>query len=65
MATPIVAGVCALILEASQWSRNQKNRCELVKQLLKSTAKPLPYTADVCGVGLIDAAAALSKLLTK
>jgi len=62
MATPIVAGICALILEASQWTRSQVDRCELVKQAVKSTAKVLPYTADDCGVGLIDAQAAISKV---
>jgi len=62
MATPIVAGICALILEAAEWSSSQSDRCELVKQTIKSTAKKLPYTADDCGVGLIDAQAAINKV---
>ena len=62
MATPIVSGICALILEAAQWTSNEKNRCELVKNLIKSTAKSLPFTADECGVGLIDANAAIKGL---
>lgn len=62
MATPIVAGICALILEAAQWTADKKDRCEAVKQLIKSTAKPLPYTYDECGVGLIDAYAAIQKV---
>ena len=63
MATPIVAGICALILEAAPfWTKEYKERCAAVKQLLKSTAKPLAYTADECGVGLVDAKAAIEAL---
>ena len=62
MATPIVAGICALILEASKWTSSQRDRCELVKQAIKSTAKKIPYTADDCGVGLIDAQAAINQV---
>ena len=62
MATPIVAGICALILEASKWTSDQHDRCELTKQVIKSTAKKLPYTADDCGVGLIDAQAAINQV---
>lgn len=62
MSCPVVSGICALILEASQWTSKQKNRCELVKNVLKTTAKPLPYTYDECGAGLIDAYAAIKKV---
>ena len=62
MATPIVAGVCALILEAAQWTVRTPGRCELVKQALKTTVKALPYTPNDAGVGLIDANAAIKKV---
>jgi subtilisin family serine protease len=62
MATPVVAGICALVLEAAKWASDKKNRCELVKQTLKKTAKKLPYTADDCGVGLVDALAAIKEV---
>ncbi len=62
MACPHIAGICGLILVASQWTSARKNRCELVKTLLKSTAKRLPYTANQCGVGLVDANAALKEI---
>lgn len=63
MATPVVAGICALILEAAPgWTKDYKERCTLVKQLLKTTTKKLNYTPDECGTGLVDAAAALDAL---
>lgn len=64
MATPIVAGICALILEAANWTSRQANRCALVKQLIKSTAKQLPpYHATDCGAGLVDAKAAIDSII--
>lgn len=63
MACPHVSGICALILEAAPgWTKSYPERCALVKNLLKSTAKKLTYTADECGVGLVDAKAAISAL---
>jgi subtilisin family serine protease len=63
MATPVVAGICALILEAApSWTKDYKERCAAVKHLLKTTAKPLAFTADECGVGLVDAKAAIDAI---
>lgn len=62
MATPHVAGACALLLEASKISRSVKNRCEIIKNAIKDSAKKMSYTKDEQGAGLLDVVAAIKKL---
>jgi len=64
MATPHVAGICALLLEAT---RDRKltalARATLVRAAIVGTARPMASaTADAVGAGLVDAAAALARL---
>jgi len=66
MACPHVAGICALVLEAApNWTKACPERCAAVKNLLKATVKKLPYSANECGVGLVDAKAAIDALKDK
>jgi len=62
MATPHVAGACALILEAARLDKSVKNKCELVKNAIKETAKKMSYNKDEQGAGLLDVVAAIKKL---
>ncbi len=60
MAAPHVAGVCALLIEASR-ERDRKKRARLVRHAVVSTCRPLSgETGDAAGAGLVDAAAALA-----
>jgi subtilisin family serine protease len=61
-ATPHVTGACALLLEAVPMSREVKNRCEILKTAIKSSAKKLAYDENLQGAGLLDVPAALKKL---
>ena len=65
MSCPHVSGICALLLEASKLDKSILNRCEIVKQVLKTTAKDLGYGPDEQGTGLIDAVAAINKIEKK
>ena len=61
MATPICAGVVALILET-----NDKLKPDEVKKILKNTAKPLPKLTEFeQGSGLADAKESVIKALEK
>lgn len=55
MATPVVAGVAALML-----SVNNTLTPDQVKQMMVSTVRSFPATCSQCGAGLIDAAAAVT-----
>lgn len=55
MATPHVAGVAALML-----SRNPNLTPDEVEAKLKSTARPFPAACPGCGVGIVDASAAVT-----
>ncbi len=59
MATPIVAGVAALLLQ-----RNPSLTPDQVKAILKETAEDRGYPPDAQGAGYVDAAAALARALT-
>lgn len=54
MATPVVAGVAALMLSA-----NNTLTPDQVKQMMVSTVRSFPATCSQCGAGLIDAEAAV------
>lgn len=64
MATPHVAGICALLLEASQDRRSSAiARARRVRNAIVATARPLDHTpSDACGAGLVDARAALARI---
>ena len=64
MATPHVAGICALLLEASRGRQlTAVARARLVRQAIVGSARPMAgVPADACGAGLVDAAAALERL---
>lgn len=53
MASPHVAGVAALVLEADPLLRPR-----MVKKLLEDTCEPLPFTPNQVGYGLVNAYAA-------
>lgn len=53
MASPHVAGVAALVIEA-----NPLLRPRMVKKLLEDTCEPLPFTPNQVGYGLVNAYAA-------
>jgi subtilisin family serine protease len=65
MATPHVAGVCALLLQASR-SKNKSDsrvaRARAVRRALTQSADDLGLAADVAGAGVVDAAKALAAL---
>ena len=67
MAAPHVAGICALLLEATRDRRmNAATQAKLVRAAIVATARPLRgTTADQAGAGLVDATAALARLTTK
>src|SRR5438128_231691 len=65
MATPHVAGVCALLLEASRsMSRPESRvaRARAVRRALIQSADDLGLAPDVAGAGVVDAAKALTAL---
>jgi len=55
MATPVVAGIAALML-----SVNDTLTPDQVKAMLVSTVRSFPATCTLCGAGLVDAAAAVT-----
>jgi len=60
MATPHVAGICALLVEASG-EREAKKRASLVRRAMISSCRPLNgESRDGAGAGLVDAEAALA-----
>jgi subtilisin family serine protease len=62
MATPHVAGICALLIEASA-ERDAKKKARLVRRAITSTCRPLGgETRDAAGAGVVDAAAALARM---
>jgi len=61
-ATPLTAGVAALVIQALE-SKGEKVSPGLVKQILMSTAKDLGYDAFVQGAGQVNASAAASLAL--
>ncbi|HUQ17554.1 MAG TPA: S8 family serine peptidase [Candidatus Saccharimonadales bacterium] len=67
MAAPHVAGICALLLEATADRRmTAAAQARLVRTAIIASARPLPgATADQAGAGLVDAAAALARLTRK
>ncbi len=65
MATPHVAGVCALLLQASRSmskSDSRVTRARAVRRALTQSADDLGLAADVAGAGVVDAAKALTTL---
>ena len=64
MATPHVAGICALLLEASHGRRlSAVARARLVRQAIVGSARPIAGAPpDASGTGLVDAAAALARV---
>jgi subtilisin family serine protease len=65
MAAPHVAGVCALLLQASRSMNKSESRIEgarAVRRALIQGADDLGLAADVAGAGLVDAAKALEAL---
>ena len=65
MAAPHVAGVCALLLEASRFARRSESRvarARAVRHALIQSADDLGLAADVAGAGVVDAASALKAL---
>ena len=67
MATPHVAGICALLLEASRGRRlTAVARARLVRQAIIASARPIDgVPADARGAGLVDAAAALARVAAR
>jgi subtilisin family serine protease len=67
MATPHVAGICALLLQAtSQDLKGVVTRSTRVRRALIGTARPMRGTTkSETGAGLVDAERALAKLRTK
>lgn len=67
MATPHVAGICALLLQALGRDRaSAAARAGRVRRALISSAQPIPGTArDETGAGLVDAQRALALLRPK
>lgn len=64
MATPHVAGICALLLEATRGRKlTPVAQAKLVRAAIVATARPVAgATANDAGAGLVDAAAALARL---
>lgn len=54
MATPHVSGVAALV-----WSKNPTFTADQVITRLKTTSRPFPGACNLCGTGIVNAAAAL------
>jgi len=62
MAAPHVAGICALLAEASG-ERDAKRRARLVRRAIVSTCHPLSGDArETAGAGLVDAEAAVARI---
>lgn len=58
MAAPHVAGVAALILQA-----RPTTFATVVESILQTSTKPFPYGCYLCGSGILDAQAAVTKAL--
>ena len=68
MATPHVAGICALLLEAAAGQRSETAAARAIRvrqALVRSARAFVGTTRDQTGAGLVDAAAALSLLRAK
>ena len=63
MATPHVAGICALLVQASGLTRSNKNRCKVIKDIIKTTAVKMAYGTLEVGAGLINAEAAVQAII--
>lgn len=50
VSAPVVAGICALLIQ-----QNPGLTPNMVKSILLSSAKSLPYDVNACGAGLVDA----------
>ncbi|RLF17280.1 MAG: hypothetical protein DRN06_04080 [Thermoprotei archaeon] len=59
MATPVTAGICALVIQAYYEAHGEKPTPETVKAIIKSSAKDLGYDPFVQGAGRVDALAAV------
>lgn len=63
MATPHVAGICALLIEATQTQRlDPVARARLVRRAIIGSARAMSGGRDAVGAGLIDASAAAGRL---
>ena len=66
MATPHVAGICALLIEALGTRASGRSRATRVRRAIAASARPIAgSTPDMVGRGLIDAAGALKHLRVK
>ncbi len=59
VSAPVVAGICALLIQ-----QNSSLTPNMIKSILLSSARTLPFDVNACGAGLVDAWAAseLAKL---
>ena len=59
VSAPVVAGICALLIQ-----QNPSLTPNMIKSILLSSARTLPFDVNACGAGLVDAGAAseLAKL---
>lgn len=62
MATPHVAGACALLLQGVDLTHYNAKKCNIIKQVIKETAVNLGYREDHQGAGLLNIPDALDKL---
>jgi subtilisin family serine protease len=63
MATPHVAGICALLLEAAGQRGSAVGRAQRVRRALLQSARPIAGTSpNEAGAGLIDAARAVASI---
>jgi len=62
MATPLVAGSCALLLQAVNLGKDNTNKAAIIKKVIKETATNLGYRDDQQGAGLLNVPAAIEKL---
>ena len=66
MATPHVAGICALLLETMGSRDGPRARADRVRRAIVASARPLPgSTRGADGAGLVDAAGAYAMLRTR
>jgi len=59
MATPVTAGICALVIQAYYEAHGEKPTPETVKAIIKSSAKDIGYDPFVQGAGRVDALTAV------
>ena len=66
MATPYVAGICALVLGAIRHRSSATGRAQRVRRALIRSAQPIAGTSrDRSGAGLVDAERALDAIDAK